>query len=399
MRNHNRNDRNFFVNNNNDRKLQQYNKSMTVTLLRCVTELLQCYFVIVQPRRSTNRPSTIIGSGDRHPPTSPPPSSFRLHEHRASTSGTPVDRCTRASDIFAAASRDSPALPERRRLPRPSGVVQWLTWRQSSRRRRRGAGGCWREDVPSRPARPPVATVPCRPASRRSLGDVIRVVQGGQPQILDMPPRALAKTHEMNVVPSGARMTYNCSNMAGAKEKLPSLYHVFARHNARKLSSVANTTTRSRAFCPLSCLKNGFGSSPTKLSWRRIAGSGGTIACLKRRIARLAVCILSRSFAASDAFNNAPASSRAGWTSPTTALSFSVAGWGRRPGCGCAARRTEGWRTATHTRIIWEHCITKNNNSQLTFSYLLAVTYAHNIGVWTSLIMITVILIDSDCRL
>ena len=111
--------RNLVVNKNNDRKLQHY-KSMTVTLLRCVTELLQCYFVIVQPRRSTNRPST-IGSGDRHLPTSPPLSSFRLREHRTSTSGAPGDRCTRASDACVAASRDSPALSVWRRLPRPSG--------------------------------------------------------------------------------------------------------------------------------------------------------------------------------------------------------------------------------------------------------------------------------------
>ena len=108
------------VNRNNDRKLQRYNKSMTVTLLRCVTELLQCYFVIVQPRRSTNRPST-IRSGDRHLPTSHPASSFRLREHRTSTSGSPGDRCTHASDVFAVASRDSPALSVWRRLPRPSG--------------------------------------------------------------------------------------------------------------------------------------------------------------------------------------------------------------------------------------------------------------------------------------
>ena len=139
---------------------------------------------------------------------------------------------------------------------------------------------------------------------------------------------------------------------------------MLARHNARTLSSVANTTTRSRAFCPLSWRKNGFGSSPpvvvhgpTKLRCRRVAGSGGTIPCLKRRMPRLAVCILSRSFAASDAFNNAPASSRAGWTSPTTALSFSVALM-----VDTSMAATSGlWLCATNDRGL-AYCNTHKNN-------------------------------------
>ena len=76
------------------------------------------------------------------------------------------------------------------------GVVQWRTSRRSSRSRRRDAGGCWREDVPSRPVRPPVATVPGRPASRQVFGDVVRVIQGGQSEFLHTSPRTLAQVNK-----------------------------------------------------------------------------------------------------------------------------------------------------------------------------------------------------------
>ena len=49
---------------------------------------------------------------------------------------------------------------------------------------------------------------------------------------------------------------------------------------------------------------------------RRWGHCASTIPYILRRMLRLTVCIFTRPFAASDAFSNAPASSRAGWTSP-----------------------------------------------------------------------------------